>query len=104
MLKPNLVHYWQGHSTVHIKVFAIWRFIKSPISKNRPFPRKPELKAGLSEGKLSLMPCLKDIFKCFVLNALCSKAKQLRIVLRYICFNSQKFGSKVELDSYVEEV
>ena len=28
---------------MHIKLFAIWRFIKSPISKNRPFPKKPEL-------------------------------------------------------------
>ena len=28
---------------MHIKLFSIWRFIKSPISKNRPFSRKPEL-------------------------------------------------------------
>ena len=37
--------------------------------------------AGLSEEKLSLMPCLRTLSN--VLNALCSKAKQLRIVLRH---------------------
>ena len=41
------------------------------------------LKAVLSEEKLSLLPCLRSIFKCFVLNAWCFKAKQLRIVLRH---------------------
>ena len=40
-------------------------------------------KAGLSEEKVSLMPCLKDTFKCFVLNVLCPKAKKYRIVLKH---------------------
>ena len=41
------------------------------------------LKAGLSEDKIGSYAMSKDTFKCFVLNALCSKAKQLRIVLRH---------------------
>ena len=42
--------------------------------------RTRDLKAGLSEEKLSLMPCLRTFSN--VLNALSSKAKQLRIVLK----------------------
>ena len=38
------------------------------------------LKAGLSEEKLSLMPCLRTLSNVF-LNALCSKSKQIKIVL-----------------------
>ena len=39
------------------------------------------MKAGLSEDKIASYAMSYDTFKCFVLNALCSKAKQLRIVL-----------------------
>ena len=40
------------------------------------------VKAGFSEEKLSLMPC-QDTFECFVLDTVCSKAKQLRFILRH---------------------
>ena len=39
------------------------------------------LKAGLSEEKLSLMTCLRTLSNVF-LNALCSKEKELRNVLK----------------------
>ena len=37
-----------------------------------------KLKAGLSYDKIVSYAMSKDTFKCFVLNALCSKEKQLR--------------------------
>ena len=43
--------------------------------------RNVTLKAGLCEEKLILMPYLRTLLNVFVLNALCSKAKQLRIFL-----------------------
>ena len=36
-----------------------------------------------TEEKIESYAMSQDIFKCFVLNAMCSKAKQLRIVLRH---------------------
>ena len=41
------------------------------------------LKAVLSEEKLSLMPSLRTLSNVLNKNALCSKTKQLRIVLRH---------------------
>ena len=40
------------------------------------------LKANVSQEKLSLMPCLRTFSNVFF-NALCPKAKHLRIVLRH---------------------
>ena len=37
----------------------------------------------ISEEKLSLMPCLRIFLNVLFFNVLCSKAKQLRTVLRH---------------------
>jgi|OM-RGC.v1.031314425 hypothetical protein len=41
-----------------------------------------------TEEKIESYAMSQDIFKCFVLNALCSKAKQWRIVLTAILFET----------------